>query len=70
MRVEFRARRPDGLRWYLAIGETLKDPDGAPTRIVGVSMDVTGQKRIEEELKQSNQDLEQFASIVSHDLQA
>ena len=70
VRVEFRARRPDGLRWYLAIGETLKDPDGAPTRIVGVSMDVTGQKRIEEELKQSNRDLEQFASIVAHDLQA
>ncbi len=67
--VEFRARRPDGMRWFLAIGETLKDPDGTPTRIVGVSMDVTGQKRIEEELKQSNQDLEQFALIVSHDLQ-
>jgi signal transduction histidine kinase len=70
VRVEFRARRPEGLRWFLAIGETLKDPDGTPTRIVGVSMDVTGQKRIEEELKQSNRDLEQFASIVSHDLQA
>jgi len=70
VRVEFRARRPDGLRCYLAIGETLKDSDGKPTRIVGVSLDVTGQKRIEEELKQSNRDLDQFASIVSHDLQA
>ncbi len=67
--LEFRVRRPDGVRWFLAAGETLKDRDGKPNRMVGVSIDITGQKRIEEELKQSNQDLEQFASIVSHDLQ-
>jgi PAS domain S-box-containing protein len=67
--LEFRVRRPAGLRWFLTVGEALKDRDGKPNRMVGVSIDITGQKRIEEELKQSNQELEQFASIVSHDLQ-
>ncbi|MDX1611050.1 MAG: ATP-binding protein [Candidatus Thermoplasmatota archaeon] len=41
-------------------------------RVVGallISMDITERRRAEEELRRSNEDLEQFAYVASHDLQ-
>ncbi|HYO12620.1 MAG TPA: GAF domain-containing protein, partial [Thermoanaerobaculia bacterium] len=50
--AEFRILRPDGsLRWIEGRGQILLDESGRPVRMVGVSMDVTERKRIEEALR-------------------
>ena len=53
-----------------------RDADGVPTGLVGIARDITARKEAEEklnetlkELSRSNQELEQFAYAVSHDLQ-
>ncbi|UQN08296.1 ATP-binding protein [Deinococcus sp. QL22] len=59
--------------WFIPV----KNAVGEVTEVVGVSLDVTerleAQRQIEhtnEELRRSNRELEQFAYIASHDLQA
>ena len=53
-----------------------KDPQGKVISVMGVSRDTTERKRLEESLKasaaglsRSNEDLQQFAYVASHDLQ-
>jgi PAS domain S-box-containing protein len=43
---------------------------GRPKQYVAIRHDITLQKNAETHLRQSNRDLEQFAAIASHDLQA
>lgn len=59
-------------RWNMIMG-----PDGSPARAVGTSQDITGRKKIQMEgeelvkqLQLKNNDLRQFAYIVSHNLRA
>jgi PAS domain S-box-containing protein len=67
----------DGHRIILASRRALKtDINGKPSAILEINNDITERKRLEEiqmmlavELKRSNEELEQFASVVSHDLQ-
>ncbi|MEO0408628.1 MAG: GAF domain-containing protein [Cyanobacteria bacterium P01_A01_bin.135] len=92
LNVEFRILHPiGGLRWLTLIGQTLHDGDGHPSRMTGISLNITKRKQAEEalatrareltrlngrlkimtaDLDQRNQDLNQFAYIVSHDLKA
>ncbi len=73
---EYRQRTKDGFyRWILARGISLMDADGNPTRMVGFNVDISDQKRIQEQLRRlstdlavSNRELEQFAAVTSHDL--
>jgi PAS domain S-box-containing protein len=60
-----------------ARGQTLFNNQGKPVRMAGMITDITKRKEAERKLseyqsklEQSNQDLDQFASIAAHDLQA
>jgi PAS domain S-box-containing protein len=48
--LEYRVPQPDGsLRWVHSRAELLRDADGRPARLVGVSLDVTDRYRADEE---------------------
>jgi PAS domain S-box-containing protein len=74
---EFRVIWPDGsVHWIVGHGVGLRDTRGAVTRMVGVTLDITARKQVEEnlakhaqELSLLNTDLRQFAFAASHDLQ-
>jgi PAS domain S-box-containing protein len=73
---EVRLLRADGRPiWVEVIRTVLRDPD-ALVRIDGLVEDISGRKRGEEELerrtaqlRRSNEDLQHFASMASHELQ-
>lgn len=58
--TEFRIRRRDTgeIRWINARGRIRRDPAGKPIRIVGLHIDTTRMKRVEEDLKRAHDDLE------------
>lgn len=47
----------------------IRNADGAVIRSIGMVHDITARKKMEEELKRSNESLEQFAYVAAHDLQ-
>jgi PAS domain S-box-containing protein len=60
----------DGQYHYvLARGAPIKDEEGAILGWGGVNIDLTEQKRNEENLARSNAELQQFVYVASHDLQ-
>ena len=52
-------------QWRRLVGDHV----GQPSTIAGITIDVTDQKNLELELRRSNEDLDIFADVVSHDLQ-
>ena len=66
--VEVRFRRPDGeVRWLRVKGvPTIENGDVVTLR--GAVQDVTEQRRYRHQLERQNARLDQFASVVSHDL--
>lgn len=75
--AEFRVIWRDGsVHWIVMHGTALRDARGAVSRMVGVTLDITPRKQVEEnlakqaqELTSLNADLRQFAFAASHDLQ-
>ncbi|MBL1177591.1 PAS domain S-box protein [Pantanalinema sp. GBBB05] len=62
--VEERCYHPDGsLHWLIVRGQIVYDSQGIPSRLVGVTLDITERKRTETELRAS-QDL--FQSFMQH----
>jgi PAS domain S-box-containing protein len=69
-RSEFRIRRGDGtVRWISAEAAVLSRSPARPRRLLGTISDITERKEATDALRQANRDLEQFASVTSHDLQ-
>jgi PAS domain S-box-containing protein len=56
-------------RTFLTRVEPVKDSKGCVVRWFGTNTDITDQRRIEQELRRKNRDLEEFAYVASHDLQ-
>jgi two-component system, sensor histidine kinase and response regulator len=74
--LEHRVRHRDGSwHWRLARGVALRQADGTPRRLIGTSVDITGLKRIEDELQRArevaesaNRAKDEFLANVSHEI--
>lgn len=68
---EHRVRRHDGVwRTFAIRAVPVIDADGSLREWVGVHTDITEQRDAEAELKESNEEIQRYAYIVSHDLRA
>ena len=75
--VDFRIVWPDGtVRHITSRGAAVRGEDKRPARVAGVCLDITERKHAEQQLKEyasrleaTNRELEEFAYIISHDLQ-
>lgn len=63
-------RKDGSLIWAQLHVTLVRDASGAPLFAIGQVLDVSAQRRLVQELTRSNEDLKQFVSIASHDLQA
>lgn len=60
----------DGIyRWFLSRATPILDESGKVCRWFGTNTDISEQRDTEERLRRSNAELEEFAYVVSHDLQ-
>jgi PAS domain S-box-containing protein len=55
-------------RTYYSVKVPLFDDDGDPTSVCGISTDITEVKERERELEQQRNRLDEFASVLAHDL--
>ncbi|NIJ52966.1 ATP-binding protein [Dyadobacter arcticus] len=80
LHYEVRVIWPDqSAHWIKVNGKLIRDLKGAPKSLLGVIQDISGQKQFSQQLQaqvkertfqlqRSNEDLQQFAHVASHDL--
>ena len=70
-RIEYRFwdRHKRRWRWFLGRAVPIRDRDNRIVKWFGSCTDIDDQKRVEDDLRRANRDLEQFAFSASHDLQ-
>jgi PAS domain S-box-containing protein len=56
-------------RWFMGRALPIRDADGKIVKWFGSYTDIDEQKRVQDDLRRANEDLEQFAFSASHDLQ-
>lgn len=67
--VEYRVIRPSGeLIWVNAKGKYELDEKGQPKRLLGVTINITGNKVYEEKMREALETRDEFLSIASHEL--
>ena len=67
--IEYRIVLPNGsTRWLAGKGQTLRDEHGRPTGMIGVCMDITARKRVEEQLRLASEAKDEFLGMISHEL--
>jgi PAS domain S-box-containing protein len=67
--TEFRVRTPQGEdRWVLGRGQVFWDADGRPAKVVGVGLDVTDRRRVEEALREADRRKDEFLAVLGHEL--
>ena len=67
--VEYRAVREDGsVVWIADRGRVVQISDNLPSRIVGVTVDLTRRKNLEEALVESDQHKNEFLATLAHEL--
>jgi PAS domain S-box-containing protein len=65
-RMEYRLRRHDGeYRWVLDIGVPRFNPDGSFAGYIGSCIDVTEQRRAEDQLRRAQEDLARVTRVVA-----
>ncbi|WP_291861938.1 ATP-binding protein [Bradyrhizobium sp.] len=56
--LEHRIRGPNGVRWIYSRGQIVREP-GKPTRLIGINMDITERRKLEDDLRELTRTLEQ-----------
>jgi PAS domain S-box-containing protein len=66
--VEFRLEHPSGsTRWLRTRGGAIYDEHGRPSRVFGITIDMTERRRIEEALREAERK-DEFLAVLSHEL--
>src|SRR6185503_17304004 len=69
LETEFRIIRPDGeTRWIASKGKVFYSVESEPLRMLGVSMDITERKRIEEAFRDADRKKDEFLATLAHEL--
>ncbi len=68
--IDYRIVWKDGSLHYLhTMADSIdRGPDGKVKKASGITQDITERKRLEEDLRRSNDELQKFAYIASHDM--
>ncbi len=67
LQYECRIRRADGaVRWIWVQGRPQRDAEGRPRRLSGIVRDVTARKKMEEDLRQSEEQFRTLANAIPH----